>query len=180
MKIAQKGGVANVSTFKQLIAKMVWTVPVDFDLAAAYVTKKGMKGLVYFGTPNKGDLNAFPFMQLDKDAGVGDTGGDNKEIMRITNLDDMAQVYLVCWDWESMKTGAPARFADSDLNITLTDDKGNTNEVHLDAGSAGNVVVLAKIDNTSPIGATMTNTSIVGTIKKFTDDSQIFEIINAG
>jgi len=90
MELVQKGSEANVGGFKQLMVAMKWTTAADFDLAAAYENKEGKQGMVYFG--ELGDLNKFPFMQLSGDEGVGDSGGDNEETMRITKLDDMNYV----------------------------------------------------------------------------------------
>ena len=91
MELTQKGSEANVGGFKQLMVSMKWTTAADFDLAAAYEDKNGKNGLVYFG--ELGDLNAFPFMQLSGDEGVGDKGGENEETMRITKMDDMKYIH---------------------------------------------------------------------------------------
>ncbi|HUS89588.1 MAG TPA: hypothetical protein VMW91_09525 [Desulfosporosinus sp.] len=174
MDLIQKGQEVNVATLKQLIATMKWTSAVDFDLAAAYEAKSGDRGMVYFGA--KGDLNAMPFMSLDQDAGVGDTGGDNEENLRITSLSDMKKVHLICWDYKAVQKGTPARFAGSDLTITLTNDKGEAHVVTCDAGDVGNVVVIATIDNTSPIGAKLINTSKAGTLKGLKNSEQFFTL----
>jgi tellurite resistance protein TerA len=104
MELKQKGSEANVGGFKQLMVAMRWSTAADFDLAAAYETKDGKQGLIYFG--EKGDLNAFPFMELSGDEGVGDTGGKNEEIMRITKLEDMKSVWIMCWDYGKVKDGS--------------------------------------------------------------------------
>src|SRR5210317_1849548 len=103
MDLKQKGTEANVGGFKQLMVSMKWTTAADFDLAAAYESKDGKQGLVYFG--DLGDMNEFPYMQLSKDEGVGDKGGDNEETMRITRLDDMNYVWILCWDYGMVQSG---------------------------------------------------------------------------
>ncbi len=176
MELKQKGSEANVGGFKQLMVSMKWTTAADFDLAAAYETKEGKQGLVYFG--ELGDLNAFPFMQLSGDEGVGDQGGDNEETMRITKLDDMKYVWILCWDYGKVQDGAPARFNESDVTLSVMDDKGTTHNVNLDTGDMGNVALIATIDNSSAIGAKLVNSSKAGTLKGLKNLNQLIEIIN--
>lgn len=176
MDLKQKGSEANVAGFKQLMVSMKWTTAADFDLAAAYEDKNGKQGLIYFG--ELGDLNAFPFMQLSGDEGVGDTGGDNEETMRITKLDEMKFVWLLCWDYGKIQDGAPARFKDSDVSLTVLDDKGTSHNVSLDTGDMGNVALLAIIDNSSPVGAKLINASKAGTLKGLKNLQQLMDIIH--
>ncbi len=175
MELKQKGSEANVGGFKQLMVTMKWTTAADFDLAAAYEGKDGKKGLAYFG--ELGNLNAFPFMQLSGDEGVGDTGGDNEEVMRITKLDDMKYVWILCWDYGKVQEGSPARFEDSDVSLSVMDDKGTAHNVTLDTGDMGNVALLATIDNSSPIGVKLINTSKAGTLKGLKNLQQLVDII---
>ena len=176
MELKQKGSEANVGGFKQLMVSMKWTTAADFDLAAAYEDKSGKQGLIYFG--ELGDLNAFPFMQLSGDEGVGDAGGDNEETMRITKLDDMKYVWLLCWDYGKVQDGAAARFKDSDVKLSVMDDSGTTHNVDLDTGDMGNVALVATIDNSSPIGAKLVNSSKAGTLKGLKNLQQLVDIIN--
>jgi len=177
MELVQKGSEANVGGFKQLMVAMKWTTAADFDLAAAYENKEGKQGMVYFG--GLGDLNTFPFMQLSGDDGVGDSGGDNEETMRITKLDDMKYVWILCWDYGQVQKGAPARFKDSDVSLNVMDDKGASHNVLLDTGALGNVALLATIDNSSPIGAKLINSSKAGTLKGLKTLEDVMEIINS-
>ncbi len=175
MELKQKGETANVGGFKQLMITMKWTTAADFDLAAAYENKEGKPGLVYFG--ELGDLNAFPFMQLSGDEGVGDKGGENEEIMRIAKLDDMKYVWIMCWDYGKVKDGAAARFKDSDVKLSVVDDKGATHNVTLDTGDMGNVALIATIDNSSPVGAKLVNSSKAGTLKGLKKLDDLLNII---
>ena len=175
MELKQKGSEANVGVFKQLMVSMKWTTAADFDLSAAYEDKNGKYGLVYFG--ELGDLNDFPYMQLSGDEGVDDTGGDNEETMRITKMDDMKQVWILCWDYGKVKTGAPARFKDSDITLTIMDDKGTSHNMGLDTGDLGNVALIATIDNTSPIGPKLINSSKAGTIVGLSNLQQLLDFI---
>ncbi len=177
MELKQKGQEAQLGGIKQFMVTLKWTTAADFDLAAVYESKDGRTGLVYFG--DKGDLNAFPFMQLSGDEGVGDTGGDNQEDMRVTNIDDMTFIWVLCWDYGAVTSGKPARFTGSDVSVSILDDKGTSHAVTLDTGDAGNVCVLATIDNSSPMGAKFVNTSKAGTLKEFKSLDQLVQIIKS-
>lgn len=177
MDLKQKGSSASVGGFKQLMVTMKWSTAADFDLAVAYEDKSGKHGLIYFG--ELGDLNAFPFMQLSGDEGVGDSGGEKEEIMRITKLDDMKYVWLLCWDYGKVQDGAGARFKDSDISLTVMDDRGQSHKVTLDTGDLGNVALLATIDNSSPIGASLINSSKAGTLKGLRSLQQLIDIIKS-
>ncbi|MCP4808057.1 MAG: hypothetical protein GY913_31625 [Proteobacteria bacterium] len=175
MELKQKGQSANVGSFKQLLVTMKWTTAADFDLAVCYQRKGGQYGLCYFG--DLGNLNDFPYIQLSGDEGQGDSGGDNEEQLRITKLDDMEALWILCWDYGQVQKGAPARFADSDVSLTVMDDSGNSHGVTLDAGAFGNTAVLATIEN-GAVGPKLTNTSKAGTLKGLTNLQQLLDIIN--
>ncbi len=175
MQLQQKGAAANVGAFKQLLITMKWTTAADFDLAAAYEAKDGRVGLCYFG--ELGDLNAFPFIQLSGDEGVGDAGGQNEEQMRIASLDELKYVWVLCWDYGKVSSGAPARFAGSDVKLSVMDDRGTTHDVNLDTGQVGNVALISTIDNSSPMGAKLINASKAGTLKGLSSLEQLLAII---
>lgn len=176
MELKQKGAEASVGSFKQLLVSMKWTTAADFDLAACYQKKDGTKGLVYFG--DQGNLNEFPYIQLSGDEGVGDKGGENEESLRVTRLDDMKFVWLLCWDYGQVNAGKPARFAESDVSMTVMDDTGKSLTVRLDTGALGNVALVATIEN-SPVGAKLINASKAGTLKGLTNLQQLIDIIES-
>ena len=172
MEITAKGESAELGGMKQCMVSMKWTTATDFDLAALYEAKDGTKGMVYFNS--LGDLNAMPFMKLSGDEGVGDTGGDNEETMRITKFDDMNHIHIVAWDYGAMTKGQAARFKESDVSVSLMDDSGTNHDVKIDTGDMGNVCVIASIDNTSPMGAKLVNASKVGLLKSFPSSTDEF------
>lgn len=176
MELKQKGSEAFIA-IKQLMVSMKWTTAADFDLAAAYEGKDGKIGLVYFG--ELGDLNNFPFLQLSGDEGVGDSGGDNEETMRITKLDDMKFVWILCWDYGMVQNGQGARFKDSDITLTIMDDAGKSTSVAIDSGDLGNVCCIATIDNVSPMGAKLINASKTGTLKGLKNLDQLMTVIRS-
>lgn len=179
MELKGKGdeAVLDENAIKQLKVIMTWNEAIDFDLAALYEAKDGREGMVYFS--EMGDLNGFPFMKLDKDAGVGDTGSDNQEKLVITKLGDMAEVHLFAWDFGSIKKKEKARFRESSIKITIIDDNGNSFDVTPDAGDLGNVCSIAFIDNTSAIGPKLINETKAGFLKDFTSSSQFWDIVKA-
>lgn len=177
MELTQKGEEAQLGSIKQFMVTLKWTIAADFDLAAAYEAKDGQTGLVYFG--EKGNLNGFPFMQLSGDEGVGDSGGDNQEDMRVMKIDDMKYIWVLCWDYGAVQEGKPARFAASDVTVSLTDDTGTNHAVSLNTGDTGNTCVVATVDNSSAMGAKFVNTSKAGTLKGLKNLDQLMQIINS-
>jgi uncharacterized protein involved in tellurium resistance len=92
--LKKKGEEAYLSV-KQLMVSLKWSANVDLDLMAFYKSKDNQVGGVFsdnYAGGSMGNLNSFPYIQLSGDAGVGATGGENEEILRITKLDDMAQI----------------------------------------------------------------------------------------
>lgn len=174
MRLKQKGEETSIS-LKNLTVTMNWTTEADFDLAALYKTKNGVAGLVYFG--DMGDLKNFPFMALDKDEGVGDSAGSKREVLTIAKLDEMKFVWLLCWDYNRVKNGEKARFADSDVVLTFTDQSGQSNLVNFDSQESGNVCCLAVIDNSSSIGAMLINASRPATLHGLKTLEQLLELV---
>jgi len=174
MELKGKGQTASIAEMKMMMITLAWTSAADFDLFALYKLKDGSDGLVYFG--NKGDMNAFPFMALDKDAGVGDAGGDNKETMRIAKFDDsISEIYIGAWDYGAIeKGGEAARFEGSDVKLTIVSDVDPTgNAVLLETGLTGNFALVAKLSIT-PIGGSLENISAAGTLKELKNSSQLW------
>ncbi|EDN68167.1 hypothetical protein BGP_1157 [Beggiatoa sp. PS] len=76
------------------------------------------------------------------------------------------------------KLAKKARFKDSDVRLTISDDSGRSNSVEVDTGETGNICYLACIDNTSPMGAMLTNTSLTGTLKGLKTIEQLMTLVN--
>jgi uncharacterized protein involved in tellurium resistance len=167
--LKQKGDEAFVP-IKQLMVQLKWTQGVDLDLMAFYKAKDGNTGGVFsdqYPGGNRGDLNSFPFIQLDQDAGVGGAGGDNQETIRMTKLDDLEAVYLCALNYTDAVAGREVSFADYDGHVMLMDDTGESFGVPLDSTDKGHVVVIAKIDNSSPIGAKLINENKTLSLSQF-------------
>lgn len=174
MELTQKGHAAWIDQFQKLTVSMKWTTAADFDLAAIYETKDGKQGIVYFG--DLGNLNAFPYMSLNKDEGVGDKGGNNEETMQICRLEDMKYIWICCWDYNMVQHGKSARFKDSDVNLTLTNETGKSMSVMVDTGDLGNVCCLATLDNTGDTPK-LVNTSRAGTLKGLKTLEQLINVV---
>jgi len=165
----------SILDVKQLTASLKWTTAADFDLAAVYESKEGKRGLIYFG--EHGQLEAFPYIQLGKDAGIDDTGGQKTEELIINNLEVMNAVWLFCWDYSMVQAGKKARFKDSDVSLTISDESGNHSKIEIETGERGNVCYLASIDNTDPKGPQLTNTQLAGTLQGLKTIEQLMALV---
>lgn len=169
MELKQKGASANLGAFKQLKVSLVWTSAVDLDLMAFYKTKDGRTGGVYsdnYAGGSLGDLNAFPFMQLSGDAGVGAVGGDNQEDMLLAKLDDFEELYICALNFTDASAGTNKVFADYDARVEVVTDRGEKHTIKLDSGNQGSVAVLAKF-TAGFLGAQLLNDSQVMSFEQF-------------
>ena len=167
-----KGEEANIS-MKQLVVKLKWTASVDLDLMAFYKNKDGGEGAVFSNLipgGSLGDLNVPPYIKLSGDAGVGATGGDNEEELRITKLDDIAELYIVALNYTDSSKGIKSTFDKYDGGIVMIDDKGESISVPLNSSEQGNIAIVAKIDNTNPIGAKLVNENRVVSLDTFKNE----------
>ncbi len=169
MELKQKGASADIGAFKQIKVDLVWTAAVDLDLMAFYKTKDGRSGGVYsdnYSGGSLGDLNAFPFIQLSGDAGVGATGGDNREEMRIVKLDDFEELYICALNFTDASSGANKVFADYDARVEVVTDRGERHTVSLDSNKPGPVAVICKFAG-SFISNSLVNDSEVMLLDEF-------------
>lgn len=164
-----KGEEAYVS-LKQLMVSLKWTTAVDLDLMAFYKTKDGRVGGVYsdnYAGGNMGSLNSFPYIQLSEDAGIGATGGENEEVLRITQLDEMAEIYICTLNFTDASQNIRKLFNEYDASVIVVDDKGESVGVPLDSDIQGTVAVIAKIENTGMMGAKMINENQIMDLSSF-------------
>lgn len=164
-----KGQEAYIS-IKQLMVTLQWTAAVDLDLMAFYKTKDGRVGGIYsdnYAGGSLGSLNSFPFIELSGDEGVGAKGGANQETIRITKLDDMAEVYICAINFTDASQQKESRFSQYDAQVTVVDDKGENLCVPLDSALTGTVAVIAKIDNAGFMGAKLINENRILSLADF-------------
>ena len=169
MELKQKGANAQIGSFKQLKVSLIWTSAVDLDLMAFYKTKDGRTGGIYsdgYAGGSLGDLNAFPFIQLSGDEGVGATGGDNREELRITKLDDLEELYICALNFTDATGSQSKVFANYDARVEVVTDKGETHNVSLDSTKNGSVAVICKFQS-SFMGAQLVNDSMVMDLDEF-------------
>ena len=142
---------------KEFKATLKWQTAVDLDLYVMYRTKAGAdqpkkgifskmfspadrsEGTVFYG--RKGNTNSAPFIRLDGDAGVGDTGGFNEENIRFYDMDYIDSAIIVANIF-----GKSTNFAQYNGSVIV---HGNGNEftVPLSEKAKGSWCVVAKIDN---------------------------------
>jgi len=154
-----KGDEAYVS-IKQLMVTLAWTADVDLDLMAFYKAKNEQTGGVFsdnFPGGTLGNLNSFPFIELSGDEGVGASGGANEEVLRITKLDELAELYIVALNYTDAIDKKQSAFDQYDGSVTVVNDKGEAVEVPLNSPNKGHVAVICKIDNSGPMGAKLIN-----------------------
>jgi len=123
--------------------KLVWSTNEDFDLAVIYNTKSNLYGQVYFG--NKGNLNSFPYIQLDKDEMSGVRV--KTETILINHLNEMQKVAIIAWDYSNH--GRMANFDKSDVKIIIVDSNGFESIAKLKVESQSDSVCVASIENTA-------------------------------
>ncbi len=165
----QKGQEAFIPV-KQLLVKLTWTASVDLDLMAFYQAKDGRTGGVVsdnYPGGSLGSLNEFPYIQLSGDEGVGATGGDNEEVLRISRLDELAIVYICTLNYTDAIEKRDSSFSQYDGGVIVVDEKGDSIAVPLNSDTPGTVAVIAKIDNTSPIGAKLINENRIISLETF-------------
>ncbi len=167
--LTEKNEEAYVSV-KQLMVTLKWTAAVDLDLMAFYKTRDGQEGGVFsdnYPGGTLGSLNVFPFIELSGDEGIGGTGGDNEEVIRITKLDDMAELYIVTINYDDATKSKPSTFSNYDGSVVVMNDQGEAVEVPLNSTNKGHVAVVCRIDNTNPVGAKLINVNDIIDLSTF-------------
>ena len=161
---------------KNLQVTLQWTAAVDLDLHAFFKTKltapQGtiLNPLVKWLQPNigkpgseahvfyfyKGKRIGYPWMRLDKDAGIGDFGGKNQENLYFSNLQHLEHVLIaVNIFWKPL-----ANFARYDGRVIVKCDRQRF-EVPLTATEGGNWCIVAHVDNSGDSGPVLINVNKV-------------------
>lgn len=179
LELKSKGQSANVelsgTTVSQILVDLGWKTPVDLDLMAFIEKKDGTKFALYSDvlSQNKatlGDLNAFPFMTLSGDEGVGnkiDTGTENQETIKCAKIDDsVAKIDIVALNYKAASekdSNASFNGLSAAIKMTIVDKSNACDQVDipLSSSEAGVAAHICTIDNTSPIGAQVVNKSTV-------------------
>ena len=172
--LKDKGETANLPTIKQLNVKLGWTSAIDLDLMAFFTRKNGQPGGVFSDQISQdkktmGDLNAFPFMALSGDAGVGKTTeGEETEELKIFDLAEIDKLYLVALNYDAVKAkNADATFSALNGHITIKTEADEVFDVPLNSTEKGTVALIATIDNTSAVAAQLKMENTVMGFSKF-------------
>lgn len=144
-------------------AILKWNAAVDLDIHAFYRLKNGGKdGHISF--QSKGNKRRSPYIHLDKDMGVGNIAGDNKEIITIGTLADVEYILIATNIFRFFGFLAEGdNFGRYDGGVNLVTSKSDEIEVPLTSSSPGRWCVIALIDNSDPYSPMVTN------INKVTD-----------
>lgn len=145
---------------KRLLIILNWNAEVDLDLMAFYKARDGRVGGVFSHNYPKGfmgDLTSFPYIQLDKDAGLDKEKGYKEEILRVANLDDIEDLYVITLNYTDAIMGRTSHFVDYDGRIVFMSDRADSIEIPLNSTEYGTVAVICKISNSSDKGAVLIN-----------------------
>lgn len=144
-KILATGESAKLNMSKPLEwihVKLFWKQEVDLDLHAIYNCRQGDKHVYY---SNKCEPNVV----LDKDEGVGESGGAvgdyKEENITISSLQGISQMLIATKNF----TGDGC-FADYDGKVVVETSNGDNITVPLTSQSSDEWCVIAKIDNRHP------------------------------
>lgn len=151
--ILEEKGDCTIINPENACIKLGWSTNEDFDLAVLYKKKTNELGIVYFG--NKGSLDSFPYMKLDKDERAGIR--QKEEIIKIANLNNISKLAIIAWDFSN--GGQRAAFDASDVAITIEDPEGFQSVAKLKVDEGSDSVCVASIENTGD-GFVFTNESI--------------------
>jgi uncharacterized protein involved in tellurium resistance len=137
------------NTFNHIAVTLSWTQAVDLDLYAFYKSKDGKLGEIFY--ENKGSLKNFPFIKLDEDSGVGNTGGDNEENLIITSISEMDYILIVVNIYKEKSFFSFFKKEDSfaryDGKILVQPDNKQCVEIPLSSPESGEWCIVAGIDN---------------------------------
>jgi uncharacterized protein involved in tellurium resistance len=125
---------AGRTPIKYLRVQLQWSVAVDLDLHAFYLTVDGRSDQVYFAS------RGFRGLQLDRDAGVGNVAGSNVENLTVESINDFHTILFATKIFS--KGGA---FADYDGKVMIKTDRGDEVVVPLTSTERADWCVIAKL-----------------------------------
>ncbi len=167
--LENKGQETNIS-LRQLVVILTWSADVDLDLLAFYKAKDGRTGGVFsknYPGGSSGNLEDFPFIELSCDNGLDSSYREKEEILRISELGDMAEMYIVTINYTDAIVNRSSAFIDYDGSVVVFNDTWEAVEVPLNSPEKGHTAVVCKIDNTGNTGAKLINLNHVMDFKEF-------------
>ncbi len=151
--LEKKGDKSSINLNKnvnasQIMAKLTWTDKVDLDLHAFIITKSGNFEHIYFS--NKGKIEQSPFIQLDKDSGVGATGGDNEENITVAKVDDIRILVFATHIFRFLPfLNSGDNFSKYNGKVIVTSNSGDVITVPMNSKEKGRWCLIASVANDS-------------------------------
>ena len=119
-------------SFKKMVVQLDWQSDVDLDLMVFYKAKNGDTGGVFstlLGVDGSGgSLENFPFIEHSGDV-VGGNSDEKQESIKISALDNMAQVYVVVLNYEDAADNKTANFGQYGGQVSIKTDAGDNLEL---------------------------------------------------
>ena len=168
--ILQRKGQEVTISVNELVILLTWTEDVDLDLLAFYRAKDGQAGGIFsenYPGGTLGSLETFPFIELSCDDGLETSCREKEEMLRISELSHMAEIYIVILNYTDAVVNKSSAFIDYDGSVSVFIDKWEKIEIPLNSPEKGYAAVVCKIDNTSPEGAKLINLNNVMDFKEF-------------
>lgn len=168
MDLSQKGSFVSISEFNNLTVELIWTSAVDLDLVVFYRTRDGQEGAVcsaQYAGGSPGRLDGPPYIALSGDAGLGGSGGDNREEVQIAHLDSFEQLAVCALNYTDAAGGESRRFSEYDARVEVRTERGDAFTVALDSDEPGAVAMICKLLPTF-LGSDLVNKSEVMTIER--------------
>ena len=142
---------------KKLSAVLQWRAAVDLDIHAFYRLKSG-KSDGHVGFYSKGKVNKSPYIHLDKDMGVGNIQGDNKEVITIGSLVDVDVILIASNIYRIFGfLSKDDNFSRYDGEVKIVTNNSDEIVVPLTTSTPGKWCAIALIDNSDPYCPIITN-----------------------
>ncbi|MCK9429354.1 MAG: stress response protein [Candidatus Omnitrophica bacterium] len=126
--LKDKNASASVGTIKQMRIVLQWKAKVDLDLMLFGKNKDGSNFSIFTKRlgGSQGDLNSFPFINMEDDAGVDLKDGDKEEFITINKIDaSVDELYIVCLNYTDASEGNSVSFSNYDASINMVKEDGS-------------------------------------------------------
>lgn len=143
-----------------LFFKLKWVGTISLDLVAFYETKTGKSGGIY--PKNAGNLDEIPFIQLNR--------GDNERTLQIAKIDSISVVYFCTLDFSTVSAKKTVVFNNYKAHLEIYGNQNEIFDIPLTADEQGTIAIIAKIDNTNPIGTKLINVNQIVSLKQLLTD----------
>jgi tellurite resistance protein TerA len=150
--LKEKGEKKYISV-DQLTVTLSWLGAVDLDLVAFYRTKSGDMGGVFsenYMGGSLGNLQQFPYMQLSGDALESEGNQRSEEILKVSHLNEIDQLYILALNHTHALTKQSTAFDQYDVQVKVNTHKESF-MVPLSPYTQGVVALICRIDNNNAI-----------------------------